>query len=54
MCGFNKLCQRVIDREQILLMEAEIIETLCVFERYFPPSFFDIKVHLTVHLGREA
>ncbi|XP_013632806.1 PREDICTED: uncharacterized protein LOC106338356 [Brassica oleracea var. oleracea] len=55
LCAFfNLLCQRVIDREQLLVMEAEIVETLCLFERYFPPSFFDIMVHLTVHLGREA
>ena len=51
---FNHLCQRVIDMEQLLEMEAEIVETLCLFERFFPPSFFDIMVHLTVHLGREA
>ncbi|CAA7023802.1 unnamed protein product [Microthlaspi erraticum] len=51
---FNHLCQRIIDREQLLVMEAEIVETLCMFERFFPPSFFDIMVHLTVHLGREA
>ncbi|XP_018475621.1 uncharacterized protein LOC108846934 [Raphanus sativus] len=55
LCAFfNMLCQRVIDREQLLVMEAEIVEMLCLFERYFPPSFFDIMVHLTVHLGREA
>ncbi|XP_024011315.1 uncharacterized protein LOC112086578 [Eutrema salsugineum] len=55
LCAFyNLLCQRVIDREQILVMEAEIVETICMFERFFPPSFFDIMVHLTVHLGRET
>ncbi|CAA7014561.1 unnamed protein product [Microthlaspi erraticum] len=55
LCSFfNQLCQRVIDREQLLVIEAEIVETLCMFERFFPPSFFDIMVHLTVHLGREA
>ncbi|CAA7034547.1 unnamed protein product [Microthlaspi erraticum] len=55
LCAFfNHLCQRVIDREQLLVMEDEIVETLCMFERFFPPSFFDIMVHLTVHLGREA
>ncbi|XP_048605689.1 uncharacterized protein LOC125583146 [Brassica napus] len=55
MCAFfNRLCQRVIDVEQISKMEAEVVETLCMFERFFPPSFFDIMVHLTVHLGREA
>lgn len=55
LCAFfNKLCQRVIDREAIAVMELEIVETICMFERFFPPSFFDIMVHLTVHLGREA
>ena len=53
LCAFfNLLSQRVIDREKLLVMEAEIIEALCLFERYFPPSFFDIMVHLTVHLRR--
>ncbi|CAA7025078.1 unnamed protein product [Microthlaspi erraticum] len=51
---FNLLCQRVIDMEQIQVMETEIVETLCMFERFWPPSFFDIMVHLCVHLGREA
>lgn len=55
LCSFfNHLCQRVIDIEVISVMEAEIVETLCMFERFFPPTFFDIMVHLTVHLGREA
>ncbi|XP_048624651.1 uncharacterized protein LOC106417121 [Brassica napus] len=55
LCSFfNLLCQRVIDMEKLLVMEAEIVETLCLFERYFPPSLFDIMLHLTVHLGREA
>ncbi|XP_010418679.1 PREDICTED: uncharacterized protein LOC104704260 [Camelina sativa] len=55
LCAFfNKLCQRVIDREAISVMEHEDVETICMFERFFPPSFFDIMVHLTVHLGREA
>jgi hypothetical protein len=26
---------------------------MCMLERYFPPSFFDIMVHLTIHLGRK-
>ncbi|XP_010480840.1 PREDICTED: uncharacterized protein LOC104759628 [Camelina sativa] len=55
LCAFfNKLCQRVIDREAISVMEHEVVETICMFERFFPPSFFDIMVHLTVHLGREV
>ncbi|XP_010436656.1 PREDICTED: uncharacterized protein LOC104720449 [Camelina sativa] len=55
LCAFfNTLCQRVIDMEQLQIMETEIVETLCMFERFWPPSFFDIMLHLCVHLGREA
>ena len=55
LCAFfNKLCQRVIDREKIVVLEEEVIETLCRLERFFPPSFFDIMIHLTVHLGKET
>ncbi|KAH7853892.1 hypothetical protein Vadar_007755 [Vaccinium darrowii] len=48
---FNKLCQRVIDREEIATLEDEVVETLCMFERFFLPSFFDIMIHLAIHLG---
>ncbi|XP_059630504.1 uncharacterized protein LOC132273557 [Cornus florida] len=51
---FNGICQRVIDRKQLEKLENEIVETLCMFERFFPPSFFDIMVHVTIHLAREA
>ena len=51
---FNRLCQRVIDPEKLLALEAEVIETLCQLERFFPPSLFDIMFHLPVHLARET
>lgn len=51
---FNRLCQRVIDGEKMIELEEEVVETLCLLERFFPPSFFDIMVHLVIHLGREA
>ncbi|XP_024010078.1 uncharacterized protein LOC112085202 [Eutrema salsugineum] len=55
LCAFfNNLCQCVVDREKISGMENEVVETICMFERFFPPSFFDIMVHLCIHLGREA
>ncbi|XP_031262356.1 uncharacterized protein LOC116120545 [Pistacia vera] len=55
LCAFfNKLCQRVIDREVVVALEDEVVETICMFERFFPPSFFDIMIHLSIHLGREA
>ena len=55
LCSFfNDICQRVIDRSKLQLLEDEIAVTMCMLERYFPPSFFDIMVHLTIHLTREA
>ncbi|KAL9457402.1 hypothetical protein AB3S75_006449 [Citrus x aurantiifolia] len=51
---FNKICQRVVDRENILALEGEVFETVCMFERFFPLAFFDIMVHLSIHLGREV
>ena len=55
LCSFfNKICQRVLDIEKLEQLEKDIIEILCDLERYFPPSFFDIMIHLTVHLRREA
>ena len=44
----------MVDVKEIIELEAEVIETICMFERYFPPSFFDPMVHLVVHLGREV
>ena len=52
MCSFfNQICQRVIDRNKIEQLENDVAETLCMLERFFPPSFFDIMVHLTIHIG---
>ncbi|XP_073304102.1 uncharacterized protein [Primulina huaijiensis] len=55
LCAFyNELCQRVLDRNRLEQLEDNIAETLCMLERYFPPAFFTISVHLTIHLAREA
>ncbi|TXG57666.1 hypothetical protein EZV62_015495 [Acer yangbiense] len=55
LCAFfNRICQRGFDREEMVTLEDEVVETLCMLERYFPPSFFDIMVHLTIHLGLEV
>ncbi|CAI0443875.1 unnamed protein product, partial [Linum tenue] len=35
-------------------LEAQIALTLCQLERIFPLAFFDILIHLTVHLASEA
>jgi len=50
---FNSIFQKVIELATLDDLENEVIVTLCQFEMYFPPSFFDIMVRLIVHLVRE-
>ncbi|XP_056697520.1 uncharacterized protein [Spinacia oleracea] len=50
---FNAIYSKVIDPKDLKALEEDIIIILCQLEMYFPPSFFDIMVHLTVHLVRE-
>ena len=35
-------------------LQNELVVTLCLLEKYFPPSFFDIMIHLTVHIVKEV
>ena len=50
---FNAICSKVIDPARLDELENEAAIVLCQMEMYFPPSFFDIMVHLIVHLVRE-
>ncbi|XP_073226306.1 uncharacterized protein [Cicer arietinum] len=50
---FNAICSKVIDPQKLNELENEAVIILCQLEMYFPPSFFDIMVHLIVHLVRE-
>ncbi|XP_069151787.1 uncharacterized protein [Solanum lycopersicum] len=51
---FLRLCQKVITLEELDCLEVEIIETVKQLGRIFPPSFFDIMIHLPIHLVNEV
>ena len=51
---FNSLCSNVVDVSTLEKLQAKHVVTLCLLEKYFPPSFFDIIIHLTVHLVNEV
>ncbi|WVZ49393.1 hypothetical protein U9M48_000759, partial [Paspalum notatum var. saurae] len=51
---FKKLASPVIQISDMESLEADIAETLSFLETVFPPSFFDIMVHLMVHLPAQA
>lgn len=48
------LWNKVIDLDELPRLEKEIVEILCQFEMIFPHSFFDVMVHLPIHLSREV
>ena len=50
---FNSICSKIIDPSKLQQLQDEVVVTLCLLEKYFPPAFFDVMVHLTVHLPRE-
>ncbi|KAL3838469.1 hypothetical protein ACJIZ3_023060 [Penstemon smallii] len=51
---FTRLCSKELKPEELENLESKISLTLCKLERIFPPAFFDIMVHLPIHLAREA
>ena len=51
---FNRICEKTIDPTSLESLQTEIVTTIYLLEQYFPPSFFDIMVHLTVHLVRQV
>ena len=55
LCSFFKsICSKVINPAILPMLQKEIVITLCELEMFFPPSFFDIMVHLVVHLVKET
>ena len=51
---FKDLCSRTLRKSDLEKLEGRILLILCKLEKYFPPAFFDVMVHLAVHLPREA
>jgi hypothetical protein len=47
---FNTVSQKVIGRKELYDLRAYMIETMCLLEMCFRPSFFDMQQHLMIHL----
>ncbi|KAL5542759.1 hypothetical protein UlMin_010469 [Ulmus minor] len=50
----NALCSKAVDVNNLDNIQQELVTTLCMLEMYFLPTFFDVMIHLTVHLVREV
>ena len=51
---FNIICSKILVREHVQATKDMISEALCMLAHYFPMDFFDISVHLMVHLADQA
>jgi hypothetical protein len=51
LCSFfNTISQKVIDVTKQDQLQQDIADTLCRLEMHFPQTYFDMLVHLLVHL----
>jgi hypothetical protein len=51
---FRKIYSKTLTRSDVKHLKNEIPEILCKLELVYPPAFFDVMVHLAVHLPDEA
>ncbi|CAN6568406.1 unnamed protein product [Malus baccata var. baccata] len=51
---FRQLCSKKESEESFKQLNSRIALTLCQLEKIFPPAFFDVMMHLPVHLADEA
>ena len=51
---FKELCSKTLKDNDVERLNKSIPIILCKLERIFPPYFFTVMVHLTIHLAKEA
>ena len=51
---FRELCSRTLKIDVLHRLRSQIPIILCKLEKKIPPAFFDVMVHLAVHLPDEA
>ncbi|XP_057247031.1 uncharacterized protein LOC130589636 [Beta vulgaris subsp. vulgaris] len=51
---FKQLCSKTLKVAELEKIEMNIAITLCKLERIFIPAFFDVMIHLLIHLATEA
>ena len=47
---FDVISRKSVGVRQLRRLQEEIVVILCELEIYFPPAFFDVMVHLLVHI----
>ncbi|KAH7864015.1 hypothetical protein Vadar_024658 [Vaccinium darrowii] len=50
---YQQLCSKTVKMSDLDKLEKNVALVLCKLEKIFPPPFFDVMVHLAIHLPRE-
>lgn len=50
---FRQICTKVVNPNEIPMLKEGVITTLCMLEMEMPPTFFDVMIHLVLHLVKE-
>ena len=51
---FQDLCSRTLKQSELEKLKERIVLILYKLERFFPLAFFDVIVHLAIHLPQET
>ncbi|GJT51968.1 hypothetical protein Tco_0978125 [Tanacetum coccineum] len=51
---FKQICSQTLMVDDMLKAQSKVINILCNLELIYPPAFFDIMIHLVIHLPLEA
>ncbi|GKB01986.1 hypothetical protein Tco_0830030 [Tanacetum coccineum] len=51
---FKQICSQTLMEDDMLKAQSKVVDILCNLELIYPPAFFDIMIHLVIHLPLEA
>nr|GEV78938.1 hypothetical protein [Tanacetum cinerariifolium] len=51
---FKQICFENLMEDDMLKAQSKVVDILCNLELIYPPAFFDIMIHLVIHLPLEA
>jgi len=50
---FQRICAKVITSKEIFMFKEDVATTICMLEMVMLPFFFDVMIHLVIHLVEE-
>ncbi|GKD70940.1 hypothetical protein Tco_1325030 [Tanacetum coccineum] len=51
---FKQICSTTLMEDDMLKAQSKVVDILCNLELIYSPAFFDIMIHLVIHLPLEA